>query len=363
MLIELVKKLILFRSISPRDDGAILFLKDCLERMGFYTEIIESSGVKNLFACMNRNKDIDLCFAGHIDVVPPGELISWNSDPFSAEIINNTVYGRGIVDMKGAIACFIAAIKEYHGKQNIGIIITGDEELDSQNGIVPIIDFIKRNKFKITNCIVGEPTCKVHVGDIIKIGRRGSINFKVEIYGKSGHAAYPENIKNPIKFMIKPLQNLVDHEFDLGNEHFQPSHCEVTSIKVDNEISNVTPGKVWLFFNIRFNNLHSVESLTNTVNKIFSGYEVSYNPNPALPFLVSDMKFAEKFATTVYNITGRNPEFSTGGGTSDARFLKDITNVIEFGLLNRTVHQANECCAIEDLITLKNVYLATLKFL
>lgn len=365
-LTDLLKRLISFQSISPGCGGAILFLAEYLKGFGFDTHIINSGGLLNLIATTNPiSKNIDICFSGHIDVVDPGDLKSWQFDPFVGTVDDDKIYGRGVVDMKGAIACFIIAVIDKklfapNNTTNIGIIITSDEEHDSQNGIVPVLQHIKKNGYKIKRCIVGEPTCKEFVGDTIKIGRRGSVNFVVKVIGKQGHVAYPHNAKNPISFAAERLNKLIQCKLDFGSKDFEPSNCEITNIEVNNQFCNVIPKKLEIKLNIRFNNNHNVDSLKSFLNQIF--YSSVYNcsieciPHYSEPFVVNDKDFVDEFSCSVKKITGFSPSTSTGGGTSDARFLKDFTNVIEFGLVNSTAHCVNENACIDDMIKLQKIY-------
>jgi succinyl-diaminopimelate desuccinylase len=361
-LIDFIKKLVSFCGISPGCGGAIDFLHDYLKGCGFVCSICAFSGLKNLIATTNNNKQIDLCFAGHVDVVPPGDFNLWKCNPFCALVEDDVIYGRGVVDMKAAICCFIFAAKKLlkYSNFNIGIIITSDEESDSQKGMAPIVKYLIENQYIIEECIIGEPTCKNVVGDTIKIGRRGSINFIVKVYGKQGHVAYPQNAKNPIDFSLEALQKLKSYKFDNGTKSFAPSSCQITDICVPNAFCNMIPAAVQISFNIRFNNNHNVDSLSLKIKEIFYskdfGCEICHLSNPAEPFLSNKSNFAQDFAFSSEKITNIKPQFSTDGGTSDARFLSKITNTLEFGLLSKTAHQVNERAKVSEIKALHLIY-------
>lgn len=425
MLSNLIEQLIKFQGVSPGDGGVIAFLKNYLEELGFYVKIIETKGsptIKSLYAKLIKHKEVDICFAGHVDVVPPGSLADWKSSPFEPKYAEDKIYGRGIVDMKAAICCFIIAAYEFiediqmdstHKEAlpgfnsqvaeainkglNIAIILTSDEETYSQ-GARAVIDYLKKNNEEILNCIIGEPTCEEKLGDTIKVGRRGSINFTVKVKGKQGHVAYPHLAKNSIHALVKGTEALLNYKFDEGNQYFQASHCEITNIIVDNAFDNIIPAEAKVNFNIRFNNLHTVDSLHKIVEKIFkfSNYKVDieYREQPALPFLSKALNLnandinslnsngggesdkrkivsaqpnltnvIDIFSKAVERVINIKPKLSTSGGTSEARFFNDISNVIEFGLLSKTAHQANENSSIEDIYLLKNIYKAFLEAL
>ncbi|AHX11570.1 succinyl-diaminopimelate desuccinylase [Neorickettsia helminthoeca str. Oregon] len=371
MLFELLKSLLTYKGISPGCGGAIRFLSNLFEQRGFVVTILESDGIRNLLVHNKDSRKIHLCFAGHVDVVPAADSGLWICNPFVGEVISETIYGRGVVDMKGAIASFITALFEfldnYDSQLNIGVILTSDEEMSSSNGMLPMIRYLRQGGYVIHDCIVGEPTCESKIGDSIKIGRRGSLNVAVSYSGIQGHVAYHEKANNPIPEMLDALVRLRDHKFDNGNEFFPPSHCEITSIDVDNPSTNVIPGKVSTNFNIRFNNLQTVKRLKQAIDSIFvsrtSAVEIVYSENPALPFLSEKTAFADKLSAAILKCSGISAQFTTKGGTSDARFLREITNVLEFGLLNETAHKVNECAPLKDILLLKEIYLEFLKSL
>ena len=370
--LKLSKALIRFPSVTPVDAGAINFLSKKLKLLGFRCKILEfksknSKPIKNLYARLG-NKKPNLCYAGHTDVVPPGNLKDWNVNPFNPKIKNGYLVGRGANDMKSSIACFVAAVSKFlknNPKINgsISFLITGDEEGLAINGTKKVVDYLKKKKEKINFCIVGEPTNPKKLGEMIKIGRRGSISGKVEIFGTQGHVAYPQLSNNPINTLIAICQKLKETKLDKGNKNFQPSNLEFTSIYVDNKAHNVIPSRAKAQFNIRYNNLHTSSSLKKKLNKIIKNickkkkcsFKVKYNVNGDA-FLTSPGKTIHMAKKIIKDVTKINPVFSTTGGTSDARFIKKISPCLEFGLVNKTMHKIDECVSIKDLKKLTKIY-------
>jgi succinyl-diaminopimelate desuccinylase len=365
--IALSEKLINFPSITPADAGIIDFLISILEPIGFKCHKLAFSEenhpeVINLYARYGTSSP-NLCFAGHTDVVPVGDLKAWATDPFKATIIDNKLYGRGAVDMKPAVAAFIAAIKEvlenldgFDG--SLSLLITGDEEASAVNGTVKVLKWLKENNEKIDACIVGEPTNPERLGEMIKIGRRGSISYKLTVNGIQGHVAYPHLADNPITKLIDILK-LIKQPLDKGTKEFQPSNLEITNIDVGNTATNVIPNQANANINIRFNNLHTAESLTSFIkdqcNKITSNYHLEIL-SLSDSFLTKD-EFLSKIVTeAVKEVTNLTPELSTTGGTSDARFIKNYCPVIECGLINKTAHKVNEHVEVNDIINLSRIY-------
>ncbi len=366
-IIKLCKELIAIPSVTPNDEGAIEFVANELKSIGFTCHFFDFDGIKNLYAQLGT-KSPNFCFAGHTDVVPTGDLNLWNSNPFEAFEKDNNLYGRGAADMKTAIIAFIEAVREYLrlNPTNIGSIsflITGDEEGAAINGTKRILPVLSEMGLKIDHCIVGEPTCPKTLGDMIKNGRRGSINTIVTSIGKQGHVAYPEKAKNPIPALIEFLQTLQNHVFDNGADGFQPTNLEIVTIDVGNKASNVIPAKAEARFNIRFNTNHTGESLKQFIetkaqeiakihgNEIETDIAISGEP-----FFTKPSKFTEIIQNAAQKVTGIRPELSTSGGTSDARFIKDYCPVCEFGIVGATLHQINEHVLIEDIIKLKDIY-------
>ena len=369
--IALAKKLIRCQSVTPKDDGIMALLEEQLLSMGFtcqqhiFSEK-NTDNVTNLYARIGK-KAPNLAFAGHTDVVPPGDIEAWRTDPFTPTIIDGKLYGRGAVDMKCAIAAFISATQNFlNTKQHYGsisLIITGDEEGPAINGTKKLLRSLHEQGEHLDACIVGEPTSTTSVGDTVKIGRRGSITFTLVIYGKQGHVAYPQLAKNPIKSLIPLLHALTDHSLDQGNRYFDASNLEITTIDSNNPATNIIPNKISTTFNIRFNNEHTGQSLIQWVEKLCHHYLTSTNINYQLTHHISGEAFLseknilQKLAVdAIFETTGQHAKLSTSGGTSDARFLKEYCPVIEIGLTNTTAHKANEHANIQDIQALTMIY-------
>ncbi|CAQ54799.1 succinyl-diaminopimelate desuccinylase [Wolbachia endosymbiont of Culex quinquefasciatus JHB] len=362
--VELTKKLISFKSITPKDDGAIEHIAAILKKSGFECEILEfGDKVKNLYA-KYINGVPNLCFAGHVDVVPPGELKDWISDPFKPEIRDGMLYGRGAADMKSGIAAFIAAIVDsvagkFRFSGSISALITSAEESTEEHGTKAVLEWMKSKQKKIDFCIVGEPTSSEKLGDTIKIGRRGSATFKLICHGKQGHVAYPELADNPIYKMISILSKIKDTTFDTGNKYFQPSHCEITTIDVGNNTNNLIPSSIAAGFNIRYNNIQTLDGLYKLIDEICSSvtndYKLSMQSSRNVFLSIPDRN-TDIMLDAINKITGIDAVLSTNGGTSDAAFIKDICPVIEFGMINKTAHQVNECVSIDDIHKLTAIY-------
>lgn len=371
--VSLARDLVKCQSVTPKDDGAINVVAKNLKKLGFKCQIMEfqekgTAKIKNLYAKIGKNSP-NFCFAGHTDVVPVGDLKSWTVNPFGGVIKNQKLIGRGVSDMKGSIACFISAVSEFLKKNkklkgSISFLITGDEETVAINGTQKVIEKLIQKKEKIDFCIVGEPTNENKLGDMIKIGRRGSITGHLTILGTQGHVAYSYIYNNPSTIIVEILNNIKKLKLDSGNKDFQPSNLEVTKISIDNTADNVVPAEAKASFNIRFNNLHTSSSLKKKLNKIFSSITKKSKANYKIKYNVSGESFLTKPSKTVYMIknvikksTKINPVLSTTGGTSDARFIKKIAPCIEFGLIAKTIHQVDEMARVADLKKLKNIYL------
>ncbi len=371
--VSLAKDLVKCQSVTPKDDGAINVVAKSLKKLGFKCQIMEfqekgTAKIKNLYARIGKSSP-NFCFAGHTDVVPVGDLKSWTVNPFGGVIKNQKLIGRGVSDMKGSIACFISAVSEFLKKNkklkgSISFLITGDEETIAINGTQKVIEKLIQKKEKIDFCIVGEPTNENKLGDMIKIGRRGSITGHLTILGTQGHVAYSYTYNNPSTIIVEVLNNIKKLKLDSGNKDFQPSNLEVTKISIDNTADNVVPAEAKASFNIRFNNLHTSSSLKKKLNKIFSSITKKSKANYKIKYNVSGESFLTKPSKTVYMIknvikksTKINPVLSTTGGTSDARFIKKIAPCIEFGLIAKTIHQVDEMARVADLKKLKNIYL------
>ena len=371
--VSLAKDLVKCQSVTPKDDGAINVVAKSLKKLGFKCQIMEfqekgTAKIKNLYARIGKSSP-NFCFAGHTDVVPVGDLKSWTVNPFGGVIKNQKLIGRGVSDMKGSIACFVSAVSEFLKKNkklkgSISFLITGDEETIAINGTQKVIEKLIQKKEKIDFCIVGEPTNENKLGDMIKIGRRGSITGHLTILGTQGHVAYSYTYNNPSTIIVEILNNIKKLKLDSGNKDFQPSNLEVTKITIDNTADNVVPAEAKASFNIRFNNLHTSSSLKKKLNKIFSSITKKSKANYKIKYNVSGESFLTKPSKTVYMIknvikksTKINPVLSTTGGTSDARFIKKIAPCIEFGLIAKTIHQVDEMARVADLKKLKNIYL------
>lgn len=362
--VELTKKLISFKSITPKDDGAIEHIAAILKKSGFECEILEfGDKVKNLYA-KYINGVPNLCFAGHVDVVPPGELKDWISDPFKPEVRDGMLYGRGAADMKGGVAAFIAAIVDsvagkFRFSGSISALITSAEESTEEHGTKAILEWMKSKQKKIDFCIVGEPTSSEKLGDTIKIGRRGSATFKLICHGKQGHVAYPDLADNPIYKMVSILSKIKDTTFDTGNKYFQPSHCEITTIDVGNNTNNLIPSSIAAGFNVRYNNTHTPDVLYKMIDAICTNvtndYKLSMQSSRDVFLSIPDRN-TDIMLDAINKITGIDAVLSTNGGTSDAAFIKDICPVIEFGMINKTAHQVNECVSIDDIHKLTAIY-------
>ena len=370
--LQLAKELIRFPSITPVDAGIMKFLEKKLKKLGFKTKILEFKEkgfkpVKNLYARFG-SKTPNFMFAGHVDIVPPGNIKDWTVNPFKPSIKNGHLIGRGANDMKSSIAAFVSAVSIFLNnnkkfKGSISFLITGDEEGDAINGTKKVIDYLKKKKEKINFCLVGEPTNPNRLGEMIKIGRRGSLTGILTILGIQGHVAYPHRANNPSTTLIKILNELKNIRFDKGTKNFQPSNLEVTKINIDNNADNVIPGQAEATFNIRYNNKHSSSSLKKKLNKIFSKISKKNKSKFKIEYRVSGEAFLTKpNATTsmiqniVKKITKIKPKLSTTGGTSDARFIKNISPCLEFGLVGKTMHKVDEAVSLSDLKKLTKIY-------
>ena len=370
--VKLAKELIKFPSITPVDAGIMRFLEKKLKKLGFKTKIIEFreknfKPVKNLYARLG-NKEPNFCYAGHLDVVPPGNIKNWTINPFKPSIKKGYLIGRGANDMKSSIAAFVSAVsaflkKGHNFNGSISLLITGDEEGDAINGTKKVVDYLKRKKEKINFCLVGEPTNPNKLGEMIKIGRRGSLTGQLKIIGMQGHVAYPNRANNPSTIIIKILKELKDIKFDKGTKDFQPTNLEVTKININNPADNVIPGTAEATFNIRFNNKHSSSSIKKRLNKIFSKISKKNKSKFTIEYRVSGEAFLTKPNSTTYmiqkiikKITKIKPKLSTTGGTSDLRFIRKISPGLEFGLVGKTMHKVDEAVSLKDLKNLTKIY-------
>ena len=370
--LTLAKELIKFQSVTPKDAGAIKYLSNQLKKIGFSCKILEfkdkkSKPIKNLYARSGK-KSPNLCYAGHTDVVPPGNIKDWTVNPFKPTIKKNHLIGRGANDMKSSIACFVSAVdkflkknKEFNG--SISFLITGDEEGLAINGTKKVVDYLKKRKEKIDFCIVGEPTNPNKLGEMIKIGRRGSLSGKIKISGTQGHVAYPHLSNNPINTLVNICKKLKENKLDEGNKNFQPSNLEFTSIDVNNKAHNVIPARANAQFNIRYNNHHNSVKLKRKINSVVRNICKKNKCKFKIDFTVNGDSFLTKPNKTIFlakniikKITKVSPKFSTTGGTSDARFIRKISPCLEFGLVNKTMHKVDECVSLKDLKNLTKIY-------
>jgi len=368
--VELTRRLIERRSVTPADDGALDLLAGALSAIGFEVERLKFEDVDNLYARYGKAAP-HFVFAGHTDVVPSGDEASWITPPFEAALDNGVIRGRGAADMKSAIAAFVAAAERAIAKGavtgSLAFLITGDEEGPAVNGTKKVLAWMRDNDEPMDHCLVGEPTNPKMMGDMIKAGRRGSINCWLTVNGVQGHVAYPDEAKNPIPALMRKLLYLSETPLDEGYERFQPSSLQVTDIHIGNPAHNVTPEKAAARFNIRFNPTWtgaSIEAwLRGKLDALAADLGVRYELVAIVSgeaFLTTDMAYLSLLADAVEEKTGRRPEFSTSGGTSDARFIKDYAPVAEFGLVGATMHKTNECAAVSDIHLLADIYEAIL---
>ena len=365
--LKLAKDLIRKPSVTPKDAGAINLLAKNLKSLGFNCKLVNFKNIKNLYAKLGKSSP-NFCYAGHTDVVPPGNISDWSINPFKPVVKNNKLIGRGASDMKASIACFVAAVSKFKNKNkkfkgSISLLITGDEEGIAVNGTKRLVKYLKRKREKINFCLVGEPTNPSKLGEMIKIGRRGSITGRLTVIGVQGHVAYPHKANNPANTIVKILKKIKDLKLDKGTKNFQPSNLEVTKINIDNHADNVIPGSANAVFNIRFNDKHSASSLKRKLNNIFRSMSKSNKCRFNIKYEVSGGAFLTKPNKTTYmiqniikKITGIKPKLSTSGGTSDARFLRNIAPCLEFGLVGKTMHKIDENVSVSDLKKLTKIY-------
>jgi len=372
--LDLSRALIQCSSVTPEDGGAQKVLQDALEGLGFtcHSKTFSADNtpdVSNLYARLGRAQP-NFCFAGHTDVVPVGDLDAWTVDPFGGDVTDGVLYGRGAADMKTAIACFAEATSRFiekHGQDfggSISFLITGDEEGPAINGTRKLLEWAKAEGETLDACLVGEPTNPTTLGEMIKIGRRGSLNGTLTVYGVQGHTAYPHLADNPIHRLVTMLEVLTAWELDTGSDHFQASTLQVSTVDVGNSATNVIPAKATAVFNIRYNDLHSSATLDKILREkldvIGSDYELNIFVSGE-SFLTPPGSLSDIISEAVQAVTGSTPELSTTGGTSDARFIKDYCPVAEFGLIGQTMHKSNECVAVKDLEGLTDIYISVLE--
>ena len=372
--LELTTELIKCRSVTPQNDGAIELLSEKLQKIGFNCEIVEfsendSDSIKNLWAKIG-DKSPTLSFAGHTDVVPEGDETLWESPPFDGINDGNKIVGRGAVDMKGSIGSFISAISIFldkNGKKfngSISLIITGDEEGKAVNGTQKLLKWMEKNNHTFDDCIVGEPTNPNKLGEMIKIGRRGSTNITLTLKGNEGHVAYPQLADNPIPKLILILNELIKEPLDEGNEYFDASNLEITSIDAGNSASNVIPPEITAKLNIRYNDNFTKEKIESEIESRLKKHDYEYSINfehSGDSFITEPGEFVNNLSKIVEKHCKITPTLSTTGGTSDARFIKNYGRVVEFGLVGASMHKINEYSNNADIEKLKDIYLDVLK--
>ena len=375
--LQLAKELIRFPTVTPIDAGIMKFLEKKLKTLGFKTKILEfreknNKPVKNLYARLG-NKGPNFCYAGHLDVVPAGDLKNWTVNPFKPSVKKGYLIGRGANDMKSSVAAFVSAVSNFisKGRQfngSISLLITGDEEGVAINGTKKVVEYLRKKKEKIDFCLVGEPTNPNKLGEMVKIGRRGSMTGKLSIIGIQGHVAYPHRANNPSTSLVQILKELKEIKFDNGTKDFQPTNLEITKINIDNFADNVIPGSANAKFNIRFNNKHSSNSIKTKIDKVIKRISKKNKSKFNIDYSVSGEAFLTKPNDTTYmiqdeikKITKIKPKLSTTGGTSDARFIRKIAPCLEFGLVGKTMHKVDEAVSLSDLKKLTLIYSNILK--
>ena len=364
--LELLKKLIKIESISPNDNGCFDVIKQQFDDLDFSFEETNYKNISNLIITNGDSKNKTFCFLGHTDVVPPGPESEWSVPPFSGEIIDNKIYGRGAADMKGGVACFISALKEFLSENkdpsfNIMVLLNSNEEGKLENGKVDrvINEMINKDKF-IDFCLIGEPSSSKKVGDVIRIGRRGSLSGNLKVFGIQGHVAYPKQALNPILGIGKTLEELKNMEWDRGNENFEPTSFQVSNIKSGTGAENVVPGVLEMTFNFRFSPESSPDGLKEMFEALLKKSDLKYDVSwtlSALPFLTSKTEFIDIVKSSIKEINNIDTKIDNGGGTSDGRWVAPMgSEIVELGPLNKTIHQIDEHVDIEDLSTLKEIY-------
>lgn len=363
--LPLAQALIRCASVTPADAGAQDVLADALKPLGFTVTRLPFGNIANLFARIGSGSP-HFCFAGHTDVVPPGAA-QWRSDPFAGEVRGDVLYGRGACDMKGAVASFVAAAAQHLAAGppvgSISLLITGDEEGPAVDGTVRVLDWMKANGQIPDFCLVGEPTCPVQLGDVIKIGRRGSLNAAITVNGTQGHVAYPHRADNPVHRLVRALAALTAAPLDAGTEWFEPSTLQLTSIDVGNPATNVIPATARGSLNIRFNDRHSGASLTSWLRATVTQHAERFDLDVSVSgesFLTEPGESVFRLRDAISQETGVQPRLDTGGGTSDARFIARFCPVAEFGLVGATMHQADEAVPVSELRQLARTYRAIL---
>jgi succinyl-diaminopimelate desuccinylase len=367
--LELAENLISRRSVTPADEGCQRLIGERLAALGFVVEPLRFGNVDNLWARRGRVAPI-FCFAGHTDVVPTGPLEEWRSDPFVPSVRDGFLYGRGAADMKTGLAAMVTATEEFvrrhpDHKGSISFLITSDEEGPSVDGTRRVAETLAGRDERIDWCVVGEPSSEVTVGDTIKVGRRGSLSGRLTVHGVQGHVAYPQLAENPVHTLAPALAELTRHVWDEGTEHFQPTTFQVSNLNAGTGAPNVIPGELKARFNLRYSPVQTLENLKSTVEAILRRHGVRYSLEWYLsgePFFTPPGRLSQAVGEAVASVTGSRPRLSTGGGTSDGRFIAPLgAEVVELGVVNASIHKVNECVRVDDLDALHRMYLNVLE--
>jgi len=367
--LELTRELIARRSVTPADEGCQPLLAQRLARIGFLIEPLNFGNVTNLWARRGHSTPV-FCFAGHTDVVPTGPLDEWQSDPFVPQIRNGVLYGRGAADMKSGLAAMVTATEEFLGLQpqhsgSIAFLITSDEEGPSVDGTRRVAELLRGRGERIDWCLVGEPSSEVSVGDTIKVGRRGSLSGRLTVHGVQGHIAYPQLAENPVHALAPALAELVSRTWDQGTEHFQPTSFQVSNLNAGTGAPNVIPGELKARFNLRYCPVQTLEKLEITVEEILRRHGVRYTLEwyvSGEPFYTAPGALSRAVGQAVAQVTGAQPKLSTGGGTSDGRFIAPLgAQVVELGVVNASIHKVNECVRVADIDALQRMYCNVLR--
>jgi succinyl-diaminopimelate desuccinylase len=367
--LELAQDLMSRASVTPADEGCQELMAQRLRKAGFEIEQLRYGSVDNLWARRGNGGPV-LCFAGHTDVVPTGPLEEWRSDPFKPVVRDGLLYGRGAADMKTGLAAMVTATETFvaeHPKHRgeVAFLITSDEEGPSVDGTKRVVETLRERNQRIDWCVVGEPSSEEHIGDTIKIGRRGSLSARLTVHGIQGHIAYPQLAENPVHTFAPALAELAARVWDQGNEHFQPTSFQVSNMNAGTGAPNVIPGDLKARFNLRYSPVQTLEALKQTVEEVLQRHRVKYSIEwyvSGEPFYTPAGPLSHAVCNAVHTLTGRQPKLSTGGGTSDGRFIAPLgAQVVELGVVNASIHKVNECVRVADVDTLHALYLQTLR--
>jgi succinyl-diaminopimelate desuccinylase len=367
--VELTKNLISRRSVTPNDEGCQTLLCERLAAVGFQIESLPFGQVANFWARHGREAPL-FCFAGHTDVVPTGPLEEWRSDPFVPAVREGLLYGRGAADMKSGLAAMLSATEEFVGahpqhKGSIAFLITSDEEGPSADGTRRVVEWLNARNERIDYCLVGEPSSEASIGDTIKVGRRGSLSGRLTVHGVQGHVAYPQLAENPVHVLAPALAELTSRSWDQGTQHFQPTTFQVSNLNAGTGAPNVIPGELKARFNLRYSPVQTLAALKQTVEEILRRHKVRYTLEwyvSGEPFYTRPGELCAAVIQAVSTITGQAPKLSTGGGTSDGRFIAPLgAQVVELGVVNASIHKVNECVALADIDALQRMYVNVLR--